>query len=72
MAAREPASLRRRDVSWDYDLALVSSAWGDDWKGFLAVHEDAMGTVDGYARYGSGRGSLGAGASRRTCFGSTS
>ena len=52
--AREPASLRRRDVSWDYDLALVSSAWGDDWKGFLAVHEDAMGTVDGYARYGSG------------------
>lgn len=48
---REPASLRRRDVSWDYDLGLISSSWGDDWKGFLALHHDAAGTPDGYVRY---------------------
>jgi len=48
---REPASLRRRDVSWDYDLGLIHSAWGDDWKGFLAIHEDASGSADGFIRY---------------------
>lgn len=48
---REPATLRRRDVTWDYDFGLRTSAFGDDWKGFLAVRRDADGTVDGYVRY---------------------
>lgn len=52
--AQTPGEIRRRDVAWEYDLALRTSAWGDDWKGFLVLHRDAAGTVDGYARYGAG------------------
>lgn len=48
---RETASLRRRDVIWDYDFGLRPSAFGDDWKGFLALHRDDHGAVDGYLRY---------------------
>ena len=48
---REPASLRRRDVILDYDFGLRTSAFGDDWKGFLALHRDTRGGVDGYVRY---------------------
>jgi predicted acetyltransferase len=48
---REPASLQRREVSWDYDLGLIASAWGDDWKGFLAFHYHTTGNPDGYVRY---------------------
>ncbi len=36
---------------WDYDFGLRTSAFGDDWKGFLALHRDERGTVDGYLRY---------------------
>jgi predicted acetyltransferase len=48
---RQPGEIRRRDVIWDYDLGLRLSAFGDDWKGFVALHRDASGAVDGYARY---------------------
>lgn len=48
---RQVGEIRRRDVSWDFDLALRPSHWGDDWKGFLAVHRATDGTVDGYVRY---------------------
>jgi predicted acetyltransferase len=48
---RETGSLRRRAVSWEYDFGLVTTAWGEDWKGFVAVHEDASGETDGYLRY---------------------
>ncbi len=47
----QPGEIWRRDVTWDYDLALRESAWGAAWKGFLVVHRDASGAVDGYARY---------------------
>jgi predicted acetyltransferase len=46
-----PGEIRRRDVSWDFDLGLRESAWDPRWKGFLALHRDASGKVDGYARY---------------------
>jgi predicted acetyltransferase len=46
-----PGEIRRREISWDYDLGLRTSAWGDDPKGFLAFHRAPDGTVDGYARY---------------------
>jgi len=49
--ARQPGELRRRPFRWDDDLGLVESAWGETWKGFLALHRGADGTVDGYARY---------------------
>jgi predicted acetyltransferase len=48
---RQPAEIRRRDFSWDFDLALRESIWGPAWKGFAALHRDASGTVDGYVRY---------------------
>lgn len=48
---RQAGEIRRKDYFWDYDLALRASPWGDPWKGFLAVHRDGSGNVDGYLRY---------------------
>jgi predicted acetyltransferase len=48
---RQPGEIRRRDHSWEYDLALRESAWGSPWKGFVALHRDESGSVDGYARF---------------------
>ncbi len=48
---RQPGELRRRDFRWEDDLGLRASPWGRPWKGFLAVHRDAAGQPDGYARY---------------------
>lgn len=50
---RQPGEIRRRDIRWDLDLALQPTAWGRDWKGFLAVHRAASGAADGYVRYHS-------------------
>jgi predicted acetyltransferase len=47
---RQPGEIRRSDHRWDHDLG-AESAWGERWKGFLIVHRDGSGTVDGYARY---------------------
>ncbi len=44
-------AIRRREWTWDYELGLVKSAWGDDWKGFAALHRDGAGVTDGYVRY---------------------
>ena len=48
---RTPGEIKRREHGWDYDLALRPTAWGEDWKGFLALRRDASGAVDGYVRY---------------------
>ena len=48
---RTPGEIRRRDARWDDDLGLHATAWGDRWKGFLAVHRGPAGEVDGYVRY---------------------
>jgi predicted acetyltransferase len=48
---RQPGEIRRRDFSWDFDLALRKSVWGPDWKGFVALHRDPSGAIDGYVRY---------------------
>jgi predicted acetyltransferase len=48
---RQPGEMRRRDISWELDLGLRDTAWGERWKGFLALHRDASGQIDGYARY---------------------
>jgi predicted acetyltransferase len=48
---RQPGEMMRRDYRWQYDLGLRSTAWGQDWKGYLALHRDEAGAVDGYARY---------------------
>ena len=43
--------IRRPDHAWDFDLGLRDEFWGPTWKGFLAIHRNAAGVVDGYARY---------------------
>ena len=48
---RQAGEIRRRDYRWEYDLALRESAWGPPWKGFVALHRDPAGSVDGYARF---------------------
>ncbi len=48
---KQPGEIRRREFAWDLDLGLRESAWRDGWKGFLALHRDGSGKVDGYARY---------------------
>jgi predicted acetyltransferase len=48
---RQPGEIRRREFGWDFDLGLIESAWDPRWKGFLALHRDGGGDVDGYVRY---------------------
>jgi len=49
--ARQPGEIRRREFRWDSDLGLRDDVWDPRWKGFLALHRDRSGAVDGYARY---------------------
>jgi predicted acetyltransferase len=48
-----PGEIHRREFAWDHQLGLREQAWGTRWKGFLALHRNAGGVVDGYARYRS-------------------
>ncbi len=48
---RQPGEIRRADDRWVDALGLRPNPWGPSWKGFLAVHRDAAGRPDGYARY---------------------
>jgi predicted acetyltransferase len=48
---RQPGEIRRRPYRWDFELGLRESSWGPTWKGFLALHRDEAGVVDGFARY---------------------
>jgi predicted acetyltransferase len=50
---RQAGEIRRRDYVWDFDLGLREDGWDPRWKGFLALHRDSSGSVDGYARYRS-------------------
>jgi predicted acetyltransferase len=43
--------IRRRDIVWRFQLGLEPEPWGDAWKGFVALHRDPAGRVDGFARY---------------------
>ena len=48
---RQVGEIRRRDLSWDFELGLRDEFWGPKWTGFLALHRNAAGEADGYARY---------------------
>jgi predicted acetyltransferase len=49
--------IRRRDIAWDLDTGLVEDAFeGKRWNGFIVLHRNAAGEVDGYARYTAARG----------------
>lgn len=49
--ATQPGEIRRREFTWDFDLGLRESVWGPTWKGWLGLHRDESGRVDGYVRY---------------------
>ena len=48
---RQPGEIWRRPITWHDDFGLSADVWGNRWKGFVALHRDASGTVDGYVRY---------------------
>ena len=48
---QQTGEISRPGYRWEYDLGLRPTAWGKDWKGFLVLHRDPSGTVDGYVRY---------------------
>lgn len=48
---RQPGEIWRRPGRWDVDLGLEEATWDESWKGFLALHRDPAGAVDGYVRY---------------------
>ena len=47
----QPGEIRRREFRWQDDLGLRENGFHAPWKGFLAIHRDASGDPDGYARY---------------------
>lgn len=47
----QAGEISRRDVAWDSRLGLRDEPWGERWKGWVLLHRDASGAVDGYARY---------------------
>ena len=48
---RQPGEIWRRPITWLSDFGRSGQAWGTPWKGFVVVHRDEGGTVDGFARY---------------------
>ena len=48
---RRAGEISRREVAWDSNLGLREEPWGDRWKGWVVLHRDDAGAVDGYARY---------------------
>jgi predicted acetyltransferase len=49
--ARRPGEIWRRPITWKDDFGLSNDVWGHKWKGFVALHRDEAGSVDGYVRY---------------------
>ena len=47
----QPGEIWRRPKMYLDDVGQAGSAWGEVWKGFLVVHRDDAGALDGYARY---------------------
>lgn len=48
---RRAGEISRRDLAWDIRLGLRADPWGGPFKGWLIVHRNPQGAVDGYARY---------------------
>jgi len=48
---RQSGEIRRNPFRWGDDLGLTETPWGQPWRGFLALHRDPAGSVDGYVRY---------------------
>lgn len=50
-AAATPGEIERPDHRWDRELGLVDAPGQPKWKGQVAIHRDASGVPDGYARF---------------------
>ncbi len=48
---RQVGDIRRREVTFGMEIGLVEVSWGAPWKGWVAMHRDAVGEPDGYVRY---------------------
>ncbi len=49
---RVAGEIWRRDISWNIETGIEPDAFEDKrWTGFIALHRDGAGSVDGYARY---------------------
>ena len=48
---RQPGEIWRRPITWLSDFGRSGQAWGSPWKGFVVVHRNEDGPVDGFARY---------------------
>ena len=51
IAAAQPGEIDRNERRWDYDLGLVDTPGRPPWRGAIALHRDAAGLPDGFARY---------------------
>jgi predicted acetyltransferase len=47
----QPGEIWRRPIMYRSDLGLAGQAWGETWKGFVAIHRAEDGSVDGFTRY---------------------
>ncbi len=48
----QPGEIRRSDANWDFAFGVRQRPWeGRRWQGFVVVHHDTSGTLDGYVRY---------------------
>src|SRR4051794_3804246 len=45
------SEVRRRAFTWDARLGLVEDPWDGRWKGWVMLHRDGTGTLDGFLRY---------------------
>jgi predicted acetyltransferase len=50
---RQVGEIQRREYTWDFELGLREEFWGPRWTGFVILHRDREGSIDGYARYHS-------------------
>lgn len=50
-AAAQPGAIDRDDRRWDGDLGLVEAPGRPRWKGQVAIHRNAAGEPDAYARF---------------------
>jgi len=48
---RQAGHLLLRPIDWEMDLGLRPPTFGEAWKGFIALHRDPAGVVDGFVRY---------------------
>jgi predicted acetyltransferase len=48
---RRPGEVWRRPITWLADFGRGGTGWGPAWKGFVVIHRDDAGSIDGFARY---------------------